>query len=309
MKVLKPKFWDQKYSLLSFLLLPVSLIFQLLIFIKNKLTTGRAFKIPIICVGNIYIGGTGKTPLSILITKELIKHKKRPALVKKYYSDHADEHKLIRKNLDCLFLNKKRSVAISDAQESNYNLAILDDGFQDYSIYKNLNILCFNSNQLIGNGMTIPSGPLRENINAIKKAQIILINGEKNQLFEKKILSISNELEIFYSKYLPTNIENLKNKKIFAFAGIGNPNNFFNLLLENNLNVQKKAIFPDHYQFKKSEIQDMIDLSIEKNFELITTEKDYLRIEKFGLKKVNCIKVQLEIFEKNKFINRILKYL
>ncbi len=309
MKVLKPKFWDQKYSLLSFLLLPVSLIFQLLIFIKNKLTKGRAFKIPIICVGNIYIGGTGKTPLSILITKELIKHKKRPALVKKYYSDHADEHKLIRKNLDCLFLNKKRSVAISDAQESNYNLAILDDGFQDYSIYKNLNILCFNSNQLIGNGMTIPSGPLRENINAIKKAQIILINGEKNQLFEKKILSISNELEIFYSKYLPTNIENLKNKKIFAFAGIGNPNNFFNLLLENNLNVQKKAIFPDHYQFKKSEIQDMIDLSIEKNFELITTEKDYLRIEKFGLKKVNCIKVQLEIFEKNKFINRILKYL
>ncbi len=309
MKVLKPKFWDQKYSLLSYLLLPVSLVFQFLIFIKKKLTKMHTFKIPIICVGNIYIGGTGKTPLSILITKELMKHKKRPALIKKYYSDHVDEHKLIRRNLDCLFLNKKRSVAISDAQRSNYNFAILDDGFQDYSIHKNLNILCFNSNQLIGNGMTIPSGPLRENINAIKKAQIILINGEKNEIFEKKIFNISNKLEIFYSRYLPINIENLKNKKLFAFAGIGNPNNFFNLLLENDLNVHKKVIFPDHYQFKKSEIQEMIDLSLEKNFELITTEKDYLRIEDFGLKNVSYIKVQLEIFEKNKFINQILKCL
>ncbi len=309
MKVLKPKFWDRKFSPLSFLLLPVSLFFQLLILLKEKLTRVHKFRIPIICVGNIYIGGTGKTPLSILIAKELIKHKKKPALIKKYYSNHLDEHKLIRKNLDCLFLNKKRSVAINDALKSNYDLAVLDDGFQDRSIDKKLNILCFNSSQLIGNGMTIPSGPLRENIKTIKKAQIILINGKKNEMFEKKMLNISSKIEIFYSRYLPINIENLKDKKLFAFAGIGNPDNFFKLLLENNLNIQKRAAFPDHYQFKKAEIQEMIDLSLEKNFELVTTEKDYLRIEKYGLKNINYIKVQLEIFEKNKFISQILKCL
>tara|TARA_A100001011_G_C14298919_1_gene839820 strand:+ start:1661 stop:2590 length:930 start_codon:yes stop_codon:yes gene_type:complete len=309
MKFLKPKFWDRKYSLLSFLLLPLSLVLQLLNVVKEKLTKVHKFTIPVVCVGNIYIGGTGKTPLSIFIAKELIKQNKRPALIKKYYLNHLDEHKLIRKNLDCLFLNKKRSTAIYDAEKSKYNIAILDDGFQDHSINKNLNILCFNSSQLIGNGMTIPSGPLRENIKAVRKAQIILINGEKNEIFEKKILSISSELEIFYSKYSLINIENLKNKKLFAFAGIGNPSNFFKLLLENNLNVQKQALFPDHYQFKKSEVQQMIDLSLEKNFELVTTEKDYLRIEKFGLKNINYIKVQLEIFEKNKFINQILKCL
>ena len=154
----------------------------------------HAFKIPIICVGNIYIGGTGKTPLSILITKELMKHKKRPALIKKYYSDHVDEHKLIRRNLDCLFLNKKRSVAITDAQRANYNFAILDDGFQDYSIYKNLNILCFNSNQLIGNGLVLPAGPLRENLYALENVDIVLINGSKVQDFENKILNINKKI-------------------------------------------------------------------------------------------------------------------
>ena len=116
-------------------------------------------------------------------------------------------------------------------------MAILDDGFQDYSIKKNLNILCFNSNQLIGNGMTLPAGPLRESINAVKKTQIVLINGSKNKLFEDKILSISNKVKIFYSKYLPENIEEFKNKNLLAFAGIGNPSNFFKLLSDNNLSI------------------------------------------------------------------------
>ena len=87
------------------------------------------------------------------------------------------EHNLINNSLDCLFLNKQRSKAINSAEKKQYDVAILDDGFQDYSIKKDLNILCFNSNQLIGNGMTLPSGPLRESLTALKKTQIVLING------------------------------------------------------------------------------------------------------------------------------------
>tara|TARA_B100000959_G_scaffold144016_1_gene151158 strand:- start:122 stop:592 length:471 start_codon:yes stop_codon:yes gene_type:complete len=154
--------------------------------------------------------------------------------------------------------------------------------------------------------MTLPSGPLRESINAIKKTQIVLINGNKNELFEKKILSVSNKVKIFYSKYIPTNIEEFKNKKLFAFAGIGNPNNFFKLLTENNLSIHKKVSFPDHYEFSKSEIQKMIDESLKNNFQLITTEKDYFRIRNYGFKNIKFLKITLEILEKDKLINQIL---
>ncbi len=308
MKVLKPKFWEKKNSLLSLLLLPFSLLFQFIYLIKKRLSSQHSFQIPVICVGNIYVGGTGKTPLSILIVKELKKQNKKPAIIKKYYSNHIDEHNLINESLDCLFLDKQRSEAIKNAQKKNYDIAILDDGFQDHSIKKNLNILCFNSKQLVGNGMTLPSGPLRESMNAIKKAQIVLINGEKNRLFEEKILNISDKVKIFYSKYLPMNIEEYKNKKLFAFAGIGDPKNFFDLLVNNNLKIYKKIEFPDHYNFSKSEIRKMIDESLQNNCELITTEKDYYRIKNYGFKQIKFLKIKLEILEKDKFINEILNY-
>ena len=308
MKILKPKFWEKDNSLISLLLLPISFFLQILIKIKKKLTFEHSFKIPVICIGNIYLGGTGKTPLTIFIAKELRKHNKKPAIIKKYYSEHIDEHNLIDSSLDCLFLNNQRSKAINIAKKEKYDVAILDDGFQDYSIKKNLNILCFNSNQLIGNGMTLPAGPLRENMNAIKRTQIVLINGSKNQLFEEKILSISNKVKIFYSKYLPENIEEFKNKNLFAFAGIGNPSNFFKLLGDNNLNVQTKLAFPDHYNFSKSEIQKIVDESFKNNLELVTTEKDYFRIKHYGFKNIKFLKIRLEILEKDKLINQILSY-
>ena len=309
MNIKKPRFWRKKNNFLSLLLFPIAILIQLLNIIKNKFSSNQSFNIPVICVGNIFVGGTGKTPLTIMITKELIKSGKKPVIIRKFYSDHLDEHRLIKNNVSCLFLNKKRNAAIKDAEKAKYNVAILDDGFQDHSIKKNLNILCFNSNQLIGNGMTIPSGPLREDINSVKRAQIILINGHTDNEFEKKILKISNKIKIFYSRYIPKEIKKFKDKKLFAFAGIGNPENFFDLLIKNNLNIQKKIAFPDHYKFKKSEIQKMIDESKNNNLKLVTTEKDYLRIKDYGFKDVEIVKVELEIIEKKLFLNEILNYI
>ncbi len=309
MMILKPKFWNEKNSLISLILIPISFILQLLIEIKKRTTIQKSFKIPIICIGNIYLGGTGKTPLSIMLAKELINLKKKPAIIRKYYPEHLDEHNLINNTLDCLFVKKNRYKAIINAEEKKYNVAILDDGFQDFSIKKDLNILCFNSKQLIGNEMTLPSGPLREGMDAIKRTQIVIINGNKNELFEEKILNISKKVKIFYSKYLPLNIEKFKGKKLFAFAGIGNPNNFFNLLSESNLNLEKKLAFPDHYKFSKIEIQKMVEVSLKNNLELITTEKDYFRIKDYGFKNIKYIKIKLEISKKDKFITQILDYL
>ena len=134
MKMNKPIFWEKKYNLISFVLLPASLFLQLIFKIRNKFVHQRSFKIPIICVGNIYLGGTGKTPLVIYIAKKLLKYNKNPAVIKKFYSDHFDEHKLINKNLDCLFTNRLRHQDIKKAEEKNHDVAILDDGFQDHSV-------------------------------------------------------------------------------------------------------------------------------------------------------------------------------
>lgn len=309
MKILKPKFWEKKTSLIALLLLPISFFLQILNIIIKKVSFKQSFKIPTICVGNIYIGGTGKTPLCILVAQELRKLGKNPAIIKKYYTEHEDEHNLIKDKYESLFLDRNRANAIINAEKKQHDIAILDDGFQDHSIKKNLNILCFNSRQLIGNGMTLPSGPLRENLNALKRAKLILINGNKNEVFEKKIQKISNKVKIFYSSYLPINVDEFKEKKLFAFAGIGNPNNFFELLSKNNLVVQKKLTFPDHYQFSKSEIQKMIDESLEYNLELITTEKDYFRISEHGFKNIKYLKIKLEILEKDKLINEILNHI
>jgi len=309
MKITKPKFWQKKNNLVSFLLIPISFILQLLIIIKRRTTYGHSFKIPIVCVGNIYLGGTGKTPLSILIAQELTKHNKKPAVVKKYYREHFDEHALINNSIKNLFLDKQRYKAIVEAEGKHLDIAILDDGFQDFSIKKSLNILCFNSEQLIGNGMTLPSGPLRESMSSIKRAHIIIINGNRNKQFEKKILNITNKIKIFYSRYIPTNINEFKNKKLIAFAGIGNPDNFFQLLTENKLDLKKKISYPDHYEFSKAEIEQLVKDSIKNKFELITTEKDYFRIKRYGFKEINYIKTKLEINNKDGFMNQILNLL
>ena len=308
MKILKPKFWAKK-NLFAYLLLPFSYFLQILSKTKNAITNEKKLGLPVICVGNIYLGGTGKTPLSIKLANILKKVGKKPVIIKKFYQQHQDEFLLIKNmNID-LLINKSRSKAINEAITKHFNVAILDDGFQDKSIYKDLNILCFNEKQLIGNGMTIPSGPLREPIDSIKNCQIILINGNINKDFEAKIKKLSHEISIYYSEYLPLNLEEFKDKNLLAFAGIGNPNNFFDILESKNLKIQKKISFPDHYEYSINELISFINFAKKNNLEIITTEKDYLRIKKYNLQKIKYLSIDLKIYEKEKFIKEVMSYL
>ena len=309
MKMLKPKFWSQKNSLLSFILFPLSIFLQILIYLKKKITKKRKVSIPVICVGNIYLGGTGKTPLSIEIVKILEKLNKKTAIIKKSYKDHEDEFKLISSNKVALFKDSSRYNGINEAIKQKFDCVVLDDGFQDFSVSKNLNILCFNERQLIGNGMTLPSGPLRESLSSLKKCQIVVINGNVNIEFEKKIKNISNNISIYYSKYVPDNIESFKNKNLLAFAGIGNPENFFYLLENNNLKIKKKISFSDHYKYSLKELNKLIYFALNNGLQLITTEKDYFRISHFQLPQIEYLKVKLDIIKKNDFEKKIIRYL
>ena len=306
MKLNKPKYWNKKYSFISILLVPFTLLVLLVIFIKKKITKEIKFTVPIICIGNIYIGGTGKTPTSILLAKDLLKFGKNPAILRKFYKSHIDEHNLIKKKFRNLILCQNRADGVRNAEQKNYDSVILDDGFQDYKIKKDLNILCFNQRQLVGNGLVFPSGPLRERLSSLKTAHIILINGNKDFEFEQKILNINKNLEIFYSTYKPMNLEKLKDKKLLAIAGIGNPDNFFQLMIENGLDIKERLIFPDHYEFTEVEIQNIKKEAKNKNYQIIMTEKDYFKIKDFNNDGIEYLKVSLEISGKERLVKKIV---
>ena len=306
MKLRKPKFWD-KPSILSFLLYPLSLIYLLFLGLKKSLSTKSVFGVPIICVGNIYVGGTGKTPLSILITKELSKIKKKPVIIRKFYSSHSDEYKMIKNERVNLITNKNRENAIKEALKTKFDTIILDDGLQDYKISSNCKIVCFNQKQKIGNGFSLPAGPLRESLKSIKNSNLILINGDKDIEFEKKLLKYNAKIKIYYSVYKAINTEKFKNKKILALAGIGNPENFIDLLKESNLSISEKNIFPDHYNFSKPELSRIILKAKKNNFCIITTEKDYFRIKDYNLVEIEYLKTQLVIENKKQFLKDIMK--
>jgi len=307
-KIFKPKFWDKgKFNFFSLILFPFSLITLLIIYFKKHIIIKKKIKIPIICIGNIYIGGTGKTPTSILLAQEITKLGFRTAILRKLYKNHYDEYNQIKSSFSNLIVNKNRVKGLAELENNNYDFAILDDGLQDYRIKKDLSIVCFNSNQLIGNGLVIPAGPLRESLNAIANVDLVLINGDKDEQFEKKLLKINRKLKILYSYYKPTNIDEFKNHNLLALAGIANPENFFKLLEKNNLIIREKLIFPDHYKFDKKEIQNIIAKAEKNNLKIVMTEKDFFKVNNFNLDNINYLKVSLEIPNKKDIINEINK--
>ena len=307
MNFFKPKFWDKnKVSFFSVLLFPVSLLIKVLSLFKRFLIKTNQSSIPIICVGNIYLGGTGKTPLCIEIFSILKNLNMNPVFVRKKYDSFQDEADL-QKQVGPIYQNKKRIAAVKEAIQNKVNIAILDDGFQDFSINKNLSIVCFNEKQWVGNGLIIPAGPLREDLSSLKRANCVVINGKKNKDIENKIFSKNKEIKIFYTKYKPQNINEFKNKKIIAFAGIGNPENFFNLLKDNKIDVVEAIKFSDHHKYSNGELENLFNKTKENNAFLLTTEKDHFRINKNYKEKINFLKIETKIENRDQFIEELKK--
>jgi len=186
MKFKKPKFWDyKKPSLNSYLLLPISILIKSINLLKVFIPKKKIEQIRTICVGNIYLGGTGKTSLSLKINEILNEKKIKTCFIKKFYSSQLDEQKLLGSR-GKLFTSSKRIDAINTAENQGYDVAILDDGLQDNSINYDFKFVCFNNINWIGNGLTIPAGPLRESINNLKKYKHIFLNGNFENLDDIK---------------------------------------------------------------------------------------------------------------------------
>ena len=307
MNLKKPKFWDyKKPNIYAYLLLPFAFVLKILILLKKKIKKEQ-INLKTICIGNIYVGGTGKTSLSIKINEILDKKKIKSCFIKKFYKDQIDEQKIL-KSRGKLFLSSKRIDALNQAKNENYEVAILDDGLQD-SINYNLSFVCFNNISWIGNGLTIPAGPLRESIKSLKKYQHVFLNGnlENIGIIEKQIFEINSKIKIHIGKYVPLNLHEFENHKNYlVFSGIGNHQTFVSMIKEYDLNVHKDIEFPDHYNYTKLDIDHILNEANRLNCKIITTEKDYYRLENNFHKEIKFIKTELQIVDEEKLINTII---
>ena len=289
---MKPNFW-QKKNFISLLLFPLTLITFSINFLK-KFNIKNHFKIKTICIGNLTAGGTGKTSLAVELN-ELLSAKFKTVFIKKKYSNQKDEYNLLKKR-GKIISSGNRINALKNA-EKKFDLAILDDGLQQKNIEYDLKIVCINSYEGFGNNFLLPAGPLRENSNELKNYDIVFLNGFKNnQKLKNQIKKINNNLKIFDAIYEPTNLKkyNLKNNFLF-FCGIGNPHEFENTLKKFKFKIKEKFIFPDHYSMSDEKINNIKDIAYKNKFNIITTEKDFLRLTKKQQKGINFLKIKLKI--------------
>ena len=304
MKLYKPKFWDNRgnISIFSVLLLPISLIAIIRNYYEDSKIKKNYYDFRTICVGNIYIGGTGKTPLVDNLAN-YFKKKFKTFIIKKNYTSHTDEKKLLEAKHKVIF-EKTRELSLMKAVQEKAKIVIFDDGLQEKTINYDLKIVCFNSLKLDGNGLIIPAGPLRESLKSIQKYDIVLINGNINKEskdFIEKIKNIKPDIKIFTGKYIPKNYSKLKKKKFLVFSGIGNPHTFYDTLKGLKIKFNEYEKFPDHYEYKESDLQKLKELAKLKNCELLTTEKDYFRIKRSLRKNINFLKVELSIDNEKQF--------
>ena len=308
MKINKPKFWDsKKTTYLSYLLSPFTLPLMINNYFLCLNKKNRNTKIKTICVGNIYVGGTGKTPLTIKLNKILQEFNFKTATIKKFYKEQVDEQILLNHKTK-LYCKKNRVEALNEAIKDNVDIAIFDDGLQESSLGYDLNFVCFNNVAWIGNGKLIPSGPLRENLKSILKYDAIFLNGneEDNLKIKKSIKKISNNIKIFDTYYKPINIHKFNNKDNYLiFSGIGNPDSFKTTLLKNKIKIIKEIIFPDHYQYTKEDIEKIKYISHDLKLKIITTEKDFVKISKEHLGNIDFLEIDLVIKKQEELVSFI----
>ena len=303
-----PKFWNNKNSIVSVLLIPLSFLWQLSSLIHKK--RPHKLDIPIIKIGNVVAGGAGKTPTVISLTKKLKNSGINVHIISKGYKSSVKEsiqvntklhtfkevgdEALLCAKIATTWVGRSRLQSIKCAIKEGAKLVILDDGIQDDSIESNLNILIFNGSQGIGNGRIIPAGPMRETLqDAIKKSQLaIIIEEDKsniNKLIKKSIPVLNANLKI-ENEY----INNFKNKNVLAFCGIGFPEKFYTTLEKIGCNITYKKSFSDHYVYTEKDIKNLFIKAQELDSLLITTEKDHIKIMKAYKNRVFFFPISIE---------------
>lgn len=301
-----PGYW-QKKGLYARLLLPAGILYSTATALRLKLKRPRKVSVPVICIGNLTAGGTGKTPTAAAIAALLKESGYKPAFVSRGYGgslcgvtvdpqkhtarEVGDEPLLLAREAP-VSINPDRFLAAQKATANGADVLIMDDGFQNPGLYKDLSFLIFDGAAGIGNGWPVPAGPLRENFAAgLKRAQAAVIIGEDRCNLSGRL----KELPVFKAKIV-SELPALTSDKVIAFAGIGRPEKFYNSLREHGIEPIKTFDFPDHHFYDRQELEELLRQARTEKAELITTAKDFVKIppQMQSLFKVLEIKIDWE---------------
>lgn len=319
-KLVYPKFWSCK-GLIPILLAPISWIYRGLGFTRKILANPVKLKGKVICIGNITVGGTGKTQIVEMLAKYYKKKNKNILVVTKGYRSSLKKAKLVKDNDtpesvgdESILLSKvapvvastKIQYAIPFIKKINPEIIIFDDGLQNPYFIKDCKIIVVDSLRGIGNGKIFPAGPLRIlPKQAINKCNAVVMIGSANNSSSHNLISdiISNDTQILFKAKINL-LSKLKNTQYFAFSAIGNPLKFFNTLVENGANIQKTKVFPDHHQFTQNDILELQLIAKNHNYTLITTTKDYVKLPE-GVRNIDCAIVSIKFENKLQFLNLV----
>ena len=315
-----PRFWYQRsISFFSILLLPASILWFLGSFLKKKLSRVNKFDLPVVAVGSAMIGGSGKTPSVLFLCEQLKNMGYKPHIISKGYGGSASETIKVSEDMDYnlvgdealmmakyypTWISKNKINAFPLAKKDGADILVLDDALQTYSVYKNLSVYVYDSIQAFGNKLLIPSGPLRETLKeVIKKSQIFfLINTDHCE----ELKDIPNQIKLKYQIEISND---LIEKKLFAFAGLGFNKKFFDQLKSENLNIIAVKEFPDHHKYSVDDIFKLLDEANKNDSYLITTEKDHMRIPREFKSSVGIIYGKIILSDDLNIADTIEKYI
>ncbi len=313
-----PEFWYKNNNIskvLIILLYPFSILWALIDEFKSYFSKTYKSKLKVVCIGNLTVGGTGKTPFSIY-TYKLLKNlgynpvfltrgygglKKGPLVVNNshHFQDVGDESVLLSKvGTTVVSRNRYLGAKFIEKHKNKFNVIIMDDGLQNYQLKQDIKFLLVDKQLKLGNGYCLPAGPLRQSIKrGLTNIDKVILTGESNK--NKKDSSTYFNIPVIQSNIKTTSVIKIKQKKVLAFCGLANPNKFFDTLKKNGYKISYTRVFPDHYAYKKSDINNLIFDANSRNLKLITTEKDYVKISE-NKNHIHFLPIELELNVKDK---------
>src|SRR6185369_1033561 len=315
-----PTFWKDKTSL-STLLLPFSAAYYLLAKANRAGMRTKKLSVQVICVGNMIAGGAGKTPVALALGKLLKQRGKNAHFLSRGYksknvgvtlvdrSKHSaqevgDEPLLLAEILPT-WVSKDRVAGAEAAIAAGAEIIIMDDGFQNPSLHKDVSLLVIDGHYGFGNERLIPAGPMRKPVQEAlqRTSAVIIISDDKYNVLRY----IPEEIPVFQANIKPSDAANaLKGKEVLAFCGIARPRKFYRTLQALGCLVVKQVSYPDHYQFKPEDLEFLRTRAKEYEVPLVTTEKDYVRLPEDMRKEVTVVSVEAELSDPDGLLAKAL---
>ncbi len=292
----EPAFWWRPAGIAAGLLSPLGAIYGA-IAAWRMAQPGSDAGIPVLCIGNLTVGGAGKTPTAIAVAELLRGAGRQPFFLTRGYggnlagpvqvdptrhraADVGDEPLLLARTAPTI-VARDRVAGAEFARAAGADFIVMDDGFQNPSLIKTRSIVVVDGRRGIGNGRAVPSGPLRAPLAAqLDQAHAVLVIGQTVDVTEVIADAQRRALPVFHGTLEPDAqaLAALKPCKVLAFAGIGDPGKFFATLSDAGIDVRARLGFPDHHNYRRAEATDLIAHAEREDLVLVTTEKDWARL-------------------------------